>query len=98
MMNFRGKQYMSGKSVELIKATPPPKTPTQPNFKHYNDNLQVFHTFDVDELNEFLKTIPLNNIVNRYFIPLTNNSKMHFIVEYIDDKRIDCCKDGVDNE
>lgn len=97
-MNIKGKQYKSGQSVELIKTTPPPKTPPQPNFDHRDKKLQVFHTFEIHKLNEFLKTIPLNNIVNRYFIPLATNSGMHFIVEYVDDKKLDCYKDGVDNE
>lgn len=83
-MKYRNRTI--GQLVELTKNPPPPKTPPQPGFENVNKNLQVFHTFEIDELNEFLKTIPLSEIVSRRYIPVAISARMHYIIEYIIDK------------
>lgn len=80
-MNIKGKQYKSGQSVELIKTTPPPKTPPQPNFDHRDKKLQVFHTFEIHKLNEFLKTIPENDVKDIKVISGAYYG-IHYIVTY----------------
>ncbi|WP_304576708.1 hypothetical protein [Romboutsia ilealis] len=82
-MEFKNRNYACDSAVKLTTKTPPPKSAIQPGFEINNKNLQVFHTFEIDELNEFLKTIPLSKIVNRQYIPVTANARIHYIIEYI---------------